>query len=270
MIFSNKIFKVIFPFHSRCLPAGWVGICLWQIILSGCVSLEYNVGTHQRDIIFYSTEKEISLGENLAKKISSSFKFSSHPYYIERINRIGKRIVEVCDRKEIRYYFYVIEEDKKNAFSIPGGYVYVYKGLMDILNDEELSFVIAHEVAHIVSRHAIKKLQAVLGSNILIIASASTEDFRFAKGVSLALAQIFAGYSQKDEFCADELGVKYMQRAGFNPKVALEVLEKLYQEDKKNIRSFPYLRTHPFTAERKRYIKEVLGLSLDVEDYINF
>jgi predicted Zn-dependent protease len=253
VIFLNKFFKFFLFFF-----------------LSGCLSFEYNVATHKKDIIFYSTEKEISIGENLAKRISSSFNISSNPYYIERIHRIGEKIVQVCDRKEINYYFYVIEEDKKNAFSIPGGYVYIYKGLLDILNDEELAFVIAHEIAHIVSRHAIKKLQATLGANLLIAASTATNNVGFAKEVSLALEQIFSGYSQEDEFCADILAVKYMERAGFNPQVSLLVLEKIYQEDKKNIRPFPYLRTHPFTSQRIRNIKENLGISLNVEDYINF
>ena len=175
MIFLNKFFKFSF-----------------FLLLSGCLSFEYNVATHKTDVIFYSTEKEINIGENLARRISSFFKISSNPYYIERVNRIGEKIVQVCDRKEISYYFYVIEEDKKNAFSIPGGYVYIYKGLLDILNDEELAFVIAHEVAHIVSKHAIKKLQASLGANLLIIASSATNDNQFTKGVYLALEQLFS------------------------------------------------------------------------------
>jgi predicted Zn-dependent protease len=244
---------------------------LYSILLGGCFTTEYNVGTHQQDIIFYSTGKEVTIGSNLAKKIASEFKISSNPYYIERIRNIGGKISKVCDRQEINYYFYVIEDSKKNAFSIPGGYVYIYKGLMDILSDDELAFVIAHEVGHIVSRHAIKRLQAAMGYNLLILASVTVpSDAQFTKGISFALGQILSGYSRQDEFNADALAVEYSKRAGFDPQTGVQVLEKLYKEGKKEIRPLSYFRTHPYIAQRIRKVKEILRLPLDVDDYINY
>ncbi|MFA5304725.1 MAG: M48 family metalloprotease [Candidatus Omnitrophota bacterium] len=226
--------------------------------------------------MFYSTEKEIAMGQAIAKEVAKEMKISNNPHDIERVNKIGKKIVEVCDRKEISYYFYVITGDEKgdtedkNAFSVPGGYIYIYKALLDDLNDDELAFVLAHEMGHVVSRHVIKKLQAAMGYNLLILASgAASRDGQFTQGVSFALAQIMAAYSREDEFNADELAVKYMQALQFNPKAGIEVMEKLYKENKKKIYPISYFRTHPYTAQRIAHIRETLHLPLSVADYIN-
>ncbi|MCF7908036.1 MAG: M48 family metalloprotease [Candidatus Omnitrophica bacterium] len=216
------------------------------------------------------------MGRNIAKKISEEFKISKNPLDIKRLQNIASKITEYTDRKEISYYFYIIEEDDKaksqiNAFALPGGYVYVFKELFDLLDDDQLAFVLGHEIAHIVSRHSIKRLQAAMGYNLLVVASAgATRNARFTQGLSFALAQILTGYSRDDELNADEVAVKYCRLAGFNPIAGIEVQEKLYQENKKKIRPLSYFKTHPYTDQRIRRIKEVLRLPLGVDDYINY
>lgn len=246
-------------------------------LLNSCVTTEYNIGTRKQDVYFYSSEKEAAMGRNIAKKISQEFKMSNNPYDIGRIDRIAKKLIEVIDRKELNYYFYIIEEDQEgksqlNAFSLPGGYVYIFKELLDALdNDDQLSFILAHEVGHIVSRHHMKRLQAVMGYNLLTIASATVQtSAQFRDGLSFALAQILVGYSREDEFNADELAVKYCQLINFRPISGIEVLEKFYKEGKKTINPLSYFRTHPYLTQRMRHIKETLRLPLDVDDYINF
>jgi len=245
-------------------------------LLIGCVTTEYNVGTGKQDVYFYSTESEVTMGRNIAKKILQEYKISNSPDDIKRINRVAERIVAVLDRQELSYYFYIIDEDEKgksqvNAFSLPGGYSYIYRGLLDILdNDDQLAFILAHEVGHIVSRHHMKRLQAAMGYNLLTIASvASKASAKFTNGLSFALAQVLTAYSREDEFTADELAVKYCKLAGFDSTMGIEVLEKLYKESKKTIRPLSYFRTHPYPAQRIRHIKETLHLSLGVDDYIN-
>ena len=240
------------------------------VISSGCISSEYNVGTRRQDLMLYSTEKEVTIGQNIARKVAEEYEISNNPDDIERINKIGERIVEVCDRKGITYYFYVIDKDEKNAFALPGGYIYIFKGLFDLLEDDELAFVLAHEVGHVVSRHSMKKLQAAMGYNLLLIASVGTTgDPQFTRGLSTALAFIFMEYSKEDEFNADELAVKYCGLAGFDPKAGIEVMEKLYEKSRKSVRPFSYFRTHPYTSQRITHIKETLRIPLDIEDYMN-
>ncbi|MCK9573698.1 MAG: M48 family metalloprotease [Candidatus Omnitrophica bacterium] len=273
---SKLNISICYPVPFRPRPGFLSVAAICCLFIAGCVSTEYNVGTHRQDIIFYSTEKEIAMGQVISKEVAKEMRISNNPHDIERINKIGKKIVEVCDRKEISYYFYVITGDEKgdtedkNAFSVPGGYIYVYKALLDDLNDDELAFVLAHEIGHVVSRHVIKKLQAAMGYNLLILASgAASHDGQFTQGVSFALAQIMAAYSREDEFNADEIAVKYTHALGFDPKAGINVMEKLYKENKKRIYPISYFRTHPYTAQRIAHIKETLHLPLDVADYIN-
>jgi predicted Zn-dependent protease len=271
-----QIGKVFLP-SKNILPAFFIYLLISAIgiLLSSCITTEYNVGTHTQDLMFYSSDREISMGRNIHRKISEDFKLSQNPYDLERVETISKRLVEVIDRKELGYYFYVVDEDDDgnkeiNAFSLPGGYSYIFKDLLDLLNDDELAFVLAHEIAHIVSRHHIKRLQAAMGYNLVLVASTqANSDPGFAQGVSFALAQMMVAYSRNDELNADELAVKYTQAAGFDPMAGITLIEKIYDEGKKKIRPLSYFRTHPYRSQRIRRIKERLRLPLDVDDYIN-
>lgn len=264
----TKTFKNVFD--------GILVFSLWSLVFSligGCAT-EYNPGTHRQDLIFYSTESEVAMGQAIAKAISKNkeIKLSCNPADIKRVNSIGDRIAEVCDRSELTYYFYVILDEKEmNAFSLPGGYVYIFKKLLDDLSDDELAFVMAHEVGHIVSRHAVKAWQAAMAANVLTVAGAVTPGggVEFAQGLSFALAQIMVSYSREDEFNADELAVKYVKACNYNPLAGINVMEKLYKEGKKTINPISFFRTHPFTAQRIRHIKEALRIPLDAADYVN-
>jgi len=265
------LFQFIFSsFSFILLPLSFIFLC-------GCLTTEYNVGTRKQDIYFYSSESEINMGQNIAKRITKEFKISNNPNDIQRVSEIGRKIANVVDRQGISYYFYIIEEDDRgrgqvNAFSLPGGYSYIFKDLLELLdNDDQLAFILAHEAGHIVSRHHIKRLQAAMGYTLAIIASTqASADRNFANGVSFALAQLFTAYSRQDEFNADELAVKYCKAAGYDPSSGIEVLEKLYLENKKEIRPLSYFKTHPYPAQRIRHIKEVLKVPLGVDDYVNF
>ena len=221
---------------------------------------------------YHSTESEMNMGSNLAREIARQYPISNDPKDIERVNRIGARIAAHCARKELNYYFYVIDDKKtKNAFSIPGGYVYIFKGLLDILNDNELAYVIAHEVGHIVARHAMKQMEKATGATLAAIASifVRTNNPDVVAGVSLAMAQLMSGYSQECEFEADSLAVKEAKLAGYDPKAGINALEKLYKESKKETGPINYFRSHPYTAERLRNIRETLRMPISVDDYIN-
>jgi predicted Zn-dependent protease len=246
-------------------------LILTVLVLSGCFTSEYTVGTREQDVFFYSTEKEVEIGRTLSQEIDKQLEISKNPEVNRKVRAIGERIAGVCDRQEIDYYFYVINEDEKNAFSIPGGYIYLYQGLIDILEEDQLAFVVAHEISHIVSRHSIKRLQAVMGSNLLLLAGASVEsDSNFTQGLNFALAQLLVAYSRKDEFNADELAVKYLRKAGYNPRAGIKLLNKLYQQGKEEpLKELSYFRTHPYTAQRIANIKSSLGLTLEASDYIN-
>lgn len=248
---------------------------LLVLFFSGCFTTEYNVATHKEDIFFFSTEKEVNLGRNVAKKVEKQFTLEKHPHLNDKIFDIGRKIAKACDRKEINYYFYIIDSEEKNAFSLPGGYVYIFKGLLELLdNDDQIAFVLAHEIGHIVARHHIKQIQANLGANLLLIASSqipSGGNISGLQGVSLILNTILSGYSREDEFLADKLAIKYAKLSGYAPEAGIEVMNKLEEAHKKDDpRKISYFRSHPFIPQRIKRMKQELGLPLEFKDVINY
>ena len=138
----------------------------------GCSS-EFNIVTKKEDTVFYSSDHEVRMGQSIYEKIMDEEKPVNDPLIQKRVEDIGKKIAAVCDRKEIEYHFQALEDDEINAFSLPGGYVMVFSGLIaKVANDDELAGVLAHEVGHIVARHAVKQLQGQLGYTFLRILTA--------------------------------------------------------------------------------------------------
>jgi len=241
----------------------------------GC-SPEYNLATKKEEMIYYSTDREVNLGANIDKEIAKSkekeLKLADDPLLTKRVEDIGKRIVDVCDRKEITYHFRVLEDEEVNAFSLPGGYVYINKGLIEkTANDDELAAVIAHEVGHIVARHSVKKLQAAMTYSLLRILSSQIPQAREANwSADYAFAQVIAGYARDDELLADRLGARYAGLAGYDPSAMITFLKKLQEVNRKQpLRPKSYLKTHPYVPDRIRTVKQELGEDMSFDDFIN-
>lgn len=223
-------------------------------------------------VFAYSTESEIAMGANIHRRIAVEYKLSNNPKDIERVSKLGEKIVKVCQRQEFNYYFYVINDEKiKNAFCIPGGYVYVFKGLIDMLDDQELAYVIAHELGHVNARHNIKRLEGSMGAALAAIAAifVPSDSPDFARGVQFALGQILSGYSRQDELEADSLAANYLKQSDFDATASVRALEKLYNESKKTIYPIQYFKTHPYVSERIGNIRQTLHLPISVNDYMN-
>src|SRR3990167_5912518 len=253
------------------------------VTLSGCAT-EYNVATQSEEWIYHDTDKEIKIGKSVAREIEKAYKISENPLFRNRVKQIGEKIAAVCDRKELMYYFNVIEareekdkediDEEVNAMALPGGYVYCFKGLFTAANptDDELASVLAHEVGHIAAKHSLKKLQGSMGYMLLRIAAMQVPDAGGALGygVDAAFYELMMGYSREDELLADRLGVRYARLAGFDPRGMIYFLEKLQAINrKKPLRPFSYGRTHPYAPDRIRVVKEEIGEGLSFKDYIN-
>jgi MAF protein len=244
---------------------------LCACVLAGC-STEYNIVTGEQETYYYSTDKEVQLGKTISKQVEKEYKLAEDPLMRQRVEDIGKRIVAVSDRQDIDYHFEVLDDEEVNAVSLPGGYVYVNKGLIDVVgNDDQLAAVLAHEVAHVVARHSVKKLQALQGYSLLRVLFAATPETQAVGAASdVAFGSILMGYSREDELLADQLGARYLNLAGYNPRAMIDFLEKLERINKrKPLRPKSYFRTHPFVPDRIRVVKEELGEPINFKDYIN-
>ncbi len=244
---------------------------LTTVFLFGC-STEYNLATKQEEKFYYSTDKEVQMGQSIDRRVGKELKFSADPLQQKRTEDIGKKIALVSDRKEIDYHFRVLDDDEVNAVSLPGGYIYVNSGLLEkVANDDELACILAHEIGHIVARHSIKKLQAMQGYSILrVLVAVAPGTAEVGNAADAAFTQFLLGYSREDELLADQLGARYAKLAGYDPHGMITFLIKLQDINRRiPIRERSYYKTHPYVPDRIRVVKQELGEQIDFGDYIN-
>jgi len=262
------------PLAKLCAVLKKFGVQVLMLLLMvwviGC-STEYNLATGREESLMYSTEKEVKIGDAVAASIEQQYEINHDVDVNERVENIVKRIVAVCDRQDIVYSAKVINDDLVNAVSLPGGYVYVFKGLLDkVKSDDQLASVIAHEIGHITARHGIKRLQAQYGYMFLQVLSAHSGDADFARGVQAAALSVFLEYSQADEFEADRLAVKYIKKAGYAPEEVSGMLRILReQQDKEPLQPASYWRTHPYINQRIANVNKEISGQLHFKDYLN-
>jgi predicted Zn-dependent protease len=245
---------------------------------SGCsgLSTNFNTATDEQETTMYSTDREQQIGAAMAQEMEKEYKVVDDVAMNERVDRISEKLSKACDRKELVYITKVIEEKKPtgegpmvNAVSLPGGYVYVFKGLMDYIKDDaQLAAVIGHEIGHIAARHSVKRMQASYGSLIAVVAAIQANG-ALGAGMAAAVESMFMQYSQEDELQADGLGIKYMKAAGYDPHGMVTMLGKLGEYDSKQpIRPKIYWRTHPYVHQRIAAANRIITGDLSFRDYV--
>lgn len=233
--------------------------------LSGCVTI-YNPATQRKETLLIDTRSEVALGSDMDIEIQKKLKILKDPLRQRRLDAIGEKIAGVSDRKDITYVFRIVKDKELNAFTIPGGFIYVNSGLMDIATDDELACVLAHETGHLAARHSVKKLQAVMGYQIIMsIAVGLGGKQAMAKLMNTVFDLISLGYSRKDEFLADKLAVLYAKRGGFNPYGMVTFFEKLKKEKEGGGPAFNliFLNSHPPIEERIKKAQDEIALIPD-------
>jgi predicted Zn-dependent protease len=232
------------------------------MVLSACVATGPG---GKKSFIIIPVSQEVSIGQGMADELSKSEKNLADTAWQTYVAEVGKRIVHVCDRQDIEYHFTVIESDQINAFATPGGYVYFYTGLLrEMDNEGEMAAVMAHEISHVVARHGVKRLQAALGATLayqLVLGGDKTsEALKAAVNAGMGLA--FAGYSRDAEREADNFGIQYMVKAGYDPNSALTMFQILAKLGGSSSNVFEQLSAdHPETTERiDNATKEIAGM----------
>jgi len=182
----------------------------------------------KKSVILISESDELSIGQKMDAQIRTEKPIVTDRTINDYVNRTGQKIARLSDRPNLQWHYTVVDAKDVNAFAVPGGYVYVYTGLLRQLDSQaQLAGVLAHETSHVVERHSVKQIQEGMGAQVLasLIFGGSGQATQAAVGVGLALVQ--RGYSRKMEEEADYDGVIYMARAGYNPEGMAQVMDKL-------------------------------------------
>lgn len=225
------------------------------VYFCGCVTV-YNPATERQETYFINDEAEVKIGNNIAQSVKKDVTLVTDKGRIAHLVKIGLTLVAVSDRDYLNYKFHIVEDEGMNAFALPGGYIFVNSGLIEKTSEDELAFVIAHEIGHIAARHSIKKLQASLGMSIILgVAMQTVKTDIIKNAVDIVYNVVALGYSRSDEFLADALAVKYTRKAGYDPHAGITLMEKLHK-DSKNEFTLTFLRSHPPPEQRIAAIEQ--------------
>src|SRR5467141_205457 len=228
-----------------------------------------------KGVNFYSLEKEIAIGKQLAQEVERSAKLVDDPVVVEFVNRVGQNLVRNSDAK-VPFTIKVIDSDEVNAFALPGGFFYVYTGLILHAQEEsELAGVMAHEIAHVAARHGTKnatkgelmQIGAMVGS---IFIPYSMAGYAMYQGLNLTIPLTFLKFSRDAEREADFLGLQYMYKAGYDPNSYVTFFERIQADEKRRPGTIPKVfSTHPPTPERiENTQKEIARILPARQEYI--
>lgn len=247
---------------SRLKPNNFIVSIFALLLLSGCVTI-YNPATERKETLLIDTESEVALGRDMDIQIQKKLKIlKDDPEMQYRLERIGRQVAGFSDRGDLNYYFRIVKDKELNAFAIPGGFIYVNSGLMNIVTDDELACVLAHEIGHICARHSVKRLQTILGYQIIMgIALGISGKQTMTEAIDIVFNLVSLGYSRQDEFLADKLAVRYARKAGFNPYGTITFFEKLKKEAQNKGPRFNlvFLSSHPPIEERIKNVENEIA-----------
>jgi predicted Zn-dependent protease len=233
------------------MPARLRMVSLLLLALTACVR---NPATGKRMLSLVSQDEEISLGKQGALEVKQSIGLLDAPKVQEYVAAVGLPMARRSERPELPWTVQAVDDPVVNAFALPGGPVFVTRGLLTHLNSEaELASVLGHEIGHITARHSVEQLsQAQLAQVGLVVGSVLSEDFAKYGGLAAAgLQLLFLKYGRDDERQSDELGFRYMLEAGYDVREAANVFVTLGRVGESAGGSLPsWLSTHPDPGER--------------------
>jgi beta-barrel assembly-enhancing protease len=204
---------------------------------------------------FYSIQKEMAIGKQLASEVERQSKIITDPVISEYVNRIGQNLVRNSDAK-VPFTIKVIDGEEVNAFALPGGYFFVYSGLIMRADTEaELAGVMAHEIAHVAARHGTRQATrgeiAQLGMIPVMIMSGGWAGYGIYQAANIMLPVTFLKFSRGFESEADMLGLEYMYKTGYDPTAFVDFFEKIETLEKRKPGTMSKVfATHPPTDDR--------------------
>jgi predicted Zn-dependent protease len=251
---------------------------LWFFVVF-IASCAVNPVTGKRELSLYSEQDEIAIGKQTDVQIRNQYGIYDDPGLNDYVTRVGVSLGPHTHRSHLQYHFAVLDSPVVNAFAVPGGYVYVTRGILALMKSEaELAVVLGHEMGHVNARHSIHRMseQTLFGLGLAVGTSLNKTVADIAGIAGVGIQLLFLKYSRDDERQADQLGVDYSRKGGYNPGEMIGFFASLEKMgDLSGKHSIPgFLSTHPLTGERIQKTKEMLlesdsQLQVKNEPYLN-
>lgn len=262
----------------------WRTSVLLLLFLTACAT---NPVTGQRELNIVSESQEVSLGQQAHPEIIRQFGvYDEKPELTRLVQDVGRRIAATSHRPNLPWTFTILDTPMVNAMALPGGYIYVTRGMLERINSEdELAGVLGHEIAHVTARHAAQRISraqlAQFGMVLGSVVAGPQAVQQYGQIAELAVTLLFQRYSRSQETQADLVGTEYMARSRFNPTGAERMLQTLQRLQKREMSAIErYFVSHPDPARRVRDVRskvqeiaktnpEALSGSLDRRSYLS-
>jgi predicted Zn-dependent protease len=234
------------------------------LVLAGCA---VNPATGERQFSLVGEAQEIEMGREADQGIVAGMGLVDDDDLQRYVSEIGTRLAAASERPDLPWTFRVLDDPTVNAFALPGGFIYVTRGILTHLTSEaELAGVLGHEIGHVTARHSVEQMSrarlAQLGLGIGMIFSETVRDFGDVAGASLGL--LFLKFGRDDESQADRLGVRYMTREAYDPRELAGVMRMLARTSEMRSGSGrvpEWLATHPDPVNRDAAIHDMVASS---------
>ncbi len=237
-----------------------VFLIIFSLLIINCA---VNPVTGKKELSLISVSQEKALGKQTDGEIRSQYGVVEEEKIVSYVRSIGQAIVPYTHRPELEYHFAVLDSPVVNAFAVPGGYIYVTRGILALMSSEaELAVVLGHELGHVAARHSLRRLSKMIlvQTGLAVIGSINETLADIAGLASVGLQLLFLKYSRDDEYQADSLGVEYARKAGWTPGHMVDFFASLDKlGDLSGGKPLPgFLSTHPLTKDRIARVKSML------------
>ncbi len=232
-----------------------------------------------------SQQQEVQMGQQYSQQINAQLPIISDPEVNRYVNLLGDQIASHTSRADLDWHFYVVDSKEVNAFAVPGGYVYVNRGLIERTSAmDELAGVLGHEIGHVVRRHSIKQMEQQQGAQVGVTLACVLTNICGSQAAGAAInvagSAVFARFSRNDEAEADQEGVVNTVRAGISPEGMVTMFEKLLDERKTRPGAVEgWFSTHPLEEDRIQAVRaqiatipatQLRGLTKNSSNYTSF
>ena len=203
-----------------------------------------------------STQQEVKMGQDYSAQINAQLPIVQDAEINRYVNVLGDSIANLADNRGLDYQFRIVNAAEVNAFAVPGGFIYVNRGLIDrTQNLSQLAGVLGHEIGHVVRRHSVKQMEKAQGANLGVVLGCTLLNVCGSGAAQAAInvggSALFAKFSRDDEREADQEGIKNVIRAGISPRGIPEMFQILLNERQRNPDAVEgWFSTHPGEEER--------------------